>query len=515
MYANKSVRGSLAAQPLRLKAARLEKEGDLAGAFAAYEQAVAHDATDPELLSALARLAGRLDMHAQAVGLWSRLSLVDPGGCATSLGYAKALIDAGRFPEAVEVLKMALLLHADEPRLWATLGLALTYAGQASEALTFLDEAVRLAPASAEPLYNRGLALCDLARLDQAEVDFRAACKLARKGPDRATIEFSLATLVLARGDLQTGWVLYERRLSPDWPKSLVFQAPGRQLTAGGAVAGRSILVFAEQGVGDEIMFASTVPDLLDELGAQGRLALAVDGRLVHLFQRSFPSAHVCAHASPRFGTRVKRQTREPLSGRVDLWSPLASLAQRYRPAIGDFPRTAYLRPDPARVAHWKAWLGNERPAVGLSWRRGKTSGESLRRAPTLQQWVELLRTPGVQFVNLQYGECEQDLSLLTRMSGVEIRRPPDLNIKDDLDDLAALCSALQAVVSIQNATSMLAGACGARLLLLTGPGSWFQLGDDRPPWFPDARICPTDSFSDWTPALGAAAKAIGRLACP
>jgi hypothetical protein len=117
-----------------------------------------------------------------------------------------------------------------------------------------------------------------------------------------------------------------------------------------------------------------------------------------------------------------------------------------------------------------------------------------------------------VQFVNVQYGDCADDLALLTQINGIEIRQPPELNIKDDIDDLAALCSALQAVVAIQNATSVLAGACGAPVVFVTGPGSWFQLGEEHVPWFAETRLCATDSFADWTPALSAAAEQIRRI---
>ena len=507
------MRSSLAVKPLRLKAARLEREGDLAGAFQAYEEAVALAPQDPELLAALAGLASQLEMHDHAVLLWSRLSLTDPGGCTTALGHARALIAAARLSEAVEVLKAALQVHPQEPRLWTTLALALTYAGRAAEALTFFDEAIRLGPDLPGAVYNRGLAYCDLGRYAEAEADFRSAARLSRKPPERATVEFSLATLALARGDLASGWQLYERRLSPDWSRSVTFQGAGRRLGRGDTLTGRNVLVLAEQGIGDEIMFANTLPDLIEELGPAGRLVLAVDARLADLFRRSFPAAEVCAHTTQRVGTRLRRAPRTAPAGRIDAWSPLASLAGRYRQAVADFPRAPYLRPDPARVAHWRGWLGDARPAVGGTWRSGKVAGDRQRYAPGLPQWAELLRTPGVQFVNIQYGDCAEDLARLAQTSGIEIRQPPGLNIKDDIDELAALCAALQAVVSIQNATGALAGACGARVLFVAGPGSWTQLGQAYAPWYADARLCVTDSYGDWAPALSAAAEELRRLA--
>ncbi len=509
MASNTDALRSMAAKPLRLKAARLQRDGDLAGAFKAYEEAVALAPQDPDLLIALAELASQLEMTDVAVRLWAHLTGAGQAGPVAVEGYARALIAAARLPEAIDFLKSALPAHAGEPRLWTTLCLALTYAGRASDALTFFDEGIRLDPRLAAGVYNRGLALCDLGRLADAEADFQAALKLARKGSDRATIEFSLATLALARGDLASGWPLYERRLSPDWPKSVAFQGSGRRLGPGDSLSGRSVLVLAEQGISDEIMFANILPDLVDEVGSNGPLIVAVEGRLVSLFQRSFPSAEVCAHATPRVGTRPMRRTQTALSGRVDLWSPLGSLAQRYRQTVADYPRAPFLRADPARVEHWRAWLGSDRPAFGITWRSGKIAGDRQRLAPTLQQWAALLQTLGARFVNIQYGDSAPDLALLEQLSGVEIRQPPGLNIRDDL---AALCSALDGVVGIQNATTVLAGACGAPLTVVAGPGSWFQLGQDQAPWFADARICATEHFGDWTIAITKAAAEIGRM---
>lgn len=504
---------AMATKPLRLEAERLQREGDLAGAFKVYEAAVALAPEDPELLMALADLAGQLEMNEVAVGLWAHVNRVDPAGRQAADGYARALIAAARFPEAIDVLKSALQRHPQEPRLWTTLGLALTYAGRATEALTFFDEGVRLDPSLAAAVYNRGLALCDLGRLAEADAEFQAACRLARTGSERATIEFSRATLALGRGDLKAGWALYEHRLSPDWPKSVAFQGVGERLVQGDSLAGRRVLVLAEQGIGDEILFANTLPDLVNEIGQDGRLILAVDARLVDLFQRSFPTAEVCAHATPRVGTQPHRQTRDPVRGPVDFWTPLASLAQRYRCSIADFPRSPFLRPDPARVEYWRSWLGHSRPTFGITWRSGMVAGERQRFAPPLPGWTSLLQTPGVQFVNIQYGDCAQDLAQLKQMSGVELRQPLGLNVKDDLDDLAALCTALDGVVSIQNATGALAGACGAPVVFLARPGSWPQLGQERPPWFADARICAANDVSDWAAAMSAATEEVRQIA--
>jgi len=140
--------GADAAKQLRARAARLEREGDLAGAFEAYEQAAALAPEDPALLSALAELASQLGMHDQAAALWGHLMRADPGGAAPALGFARALTAAGRFTDAMELLKSTLQVHPQAAPLWSALGLTLTYAGRSAEALTFFDEALRLDPRS-------------------------------------------------------------------------------------------------------------------------------------------------------------------------------------------------------------------------------------------------------------------------------------------------------------------------------------------------------------------------------
>jgi tetratricopeptide (TPR) repeat protein len=504
-------RESLTAKALRQKAARLQSGGDLAGAFQAYEAAVALAPKDPELLAALASLASQLEMHDHAVQLWAHLSLGNPAQCATTLGYARALIAAARFNEAVDVLKAALQIDPEEPRLWTTLGLALTYEGRASEAFTFFDEGVRLGPTLTAALYNRGLAWCDLERFEDAEADFAGALKLSRKPAERATIEFSIATSALARGDLSRGWALYERRLSPDLAYPVIFQGLGRRAAEDESFVGRSVLVLEEQGIGDEVLFANILPDLIAEIGPAGRLVIGVEPRLVDLFRRSFPSAEILPHATERVGTRRRRRLVAPPAGRIDIWTPIASLLPRYRPTVASFPGVPYLRPDPARVGHWRAWLG-DRPAIGLTWRSGMINGERQRLYPSLPDWAELLRIPSVQFVNLQYGDSEDDVRILEQLSGAEIRQPPGLDIKNDIDDLAALCAAVQAVVSVQNATGALAGACGANVVFVASPGAWTQLGQPHVPWYARAQACAPDYPGDWKRAVTRAKAAVQSL---
>jgi hypothetical protein len=329
-------------------------------------------------------------------------------------------------------------------------------------------------------------------------------------------IDFAAATLALARGDIGSGWDAYEARFSRELSKAVTFEAPGRRWTPMAGLSGKRLLVVAEQGLGDELMFANVLPDVLDDLGPDGRLTVAVEPRLTELFRRSFPAATVIAHATDRHqGRRRRTVPGAPEPGGVDYWAPLASLLRRYRRTAADFPSKAgYLRPDPARVAHWRRWLGEGPPVVGITWRSGALLGDRRRNYPALERWVPMLRTPGVRFVNLQYGECADELRTLSDLSGAPILEAPGLSLRDDIDDLAALCGALDLIVGVGNATGALAGACGCPLALIGGPSAWPRLGrDDAYPWYPHARALAAPAFGEWEAVMAGAAALIGDLA--
>jgi hypothetical protein len=190
----------------------------------------------------------------------------------------------------------------------------------------------------------------------------------------------------------------------------------------------------------------------------------------------------------------------------------MGSLMRRFRRRLEDYPKQGgYLTADPARVAHWRAWLGDGAPTVGISWRSGKALGERQRFYPPQDLWSPLLATPGVRFVNLQYGDCAAELAAF-RAGGATILEPPDLDLREDIDDLAALACALDLVVCVSNATGALAGASGANLALIGAPAAWPRLGTDAYPWYPQARALVAPAFGDWAPAMEAARKLVAEL---
>ena len=494
-------------------AAHLEAAGRLAAALEAYEAVLARGGEDVEALSGLARIAGRLDMAAQALALWEQVVALDPARLEAVDGRARMLAELGREGEAVELLRAAILAQPHEARLWNSLGLLVNARGDSASALAMFDEAVRLEPTLAAALHNRGDVRFDLGELTLAEADFDAAARHAT-GPDQtAAIAFARALLHLHRGELAQGWDAYEARLSPDALAAPVFLVPGRSWTPDTPLDGVHLLSIGEQGVGDEVMLLGLVPDLLAALGPQGRLTLALDPRLCALARRSFPGAEVMPHRTEQREGRAHRSVAEPPGRPLDVFAPLGSLPRVFRRTLEAFPRAAYLRPDPARVAHWRAWLAREAggaPALGLSWRSGLQGGRRSRHAPALADWGPLLGA-GARVVHLQYGAEPAELAALDALAPAPLLRPPGIDLREDLDDLSALCVALDRIVSIPNATAALAAASGADTWFLTAPNAWPRLGTDSYPWYARTRSFAAERFGAWGEVVERVAEAIIR----
>jgi tetratricopeptide (TPR) repeat protein len=493
----------------------LESEGRFDSALAAYSDAFERSAQDPVLASDIGRLALRLGEHAIAEQLFVIHLAADPASLDSRIHLAHALRELHRYDEAMAVLTPAIQDNPQEATLWAALGAVLTHRGRPAEALTFLDEALRLRPGAGALLYARGNALADLGDQVRAIADYAAAIE-ALPSADGARVRLAMALSKLAAGDLAGGWDDYCARLSPHSAKPVVFATDARPWAfdpdePSDALRGRALMLFAEQGLGDEVMFANVVPDVIEALGPQGRLTLAVEARLAPLFARSFPDAAVVAHRTwIDDGTRLRDAGG---AGDFDLWAPMAAPLRRFRRGAADFPdRPRFLTADPARVAHWRAVLGAQPGRkVGILWKSLKLHGERLRQFAPFDLWAPVLRAPGVTIVNLQYGDCADELAHAREAFGVEVWQPPGIDLKQDLDDVAALTCALDLTIGFANATINLAGACGAPTWLITPGASWTKLGTDRYPWYPQMRCFSAAQAGGWEAVMEAVAQALGE----
>ena len=492
-----------------------ERAGDFTNSVKAYEAALQLLPNHSEVANDLGRLAHRMGMHQQAEKLFRHYMEHAPHEAQGYNNLATSVKDQGRVDEAVEILRAAITAMPESSMLWNTLGTVMIEGGDLANAATFIAEAVRLDPKFNKGRYNLSQVKLHLGEVEDALVDCEAALAKTATADDREMMKLARSSYQLALGRLGPGWDDYEARLSPQFADVTHFAIDRPRWAPGQDIAGKDFLVVGEQGLGDEVLFANVLPDIVRDLGPDGRLRIAVEPRLVDLFRRSFPGAEVSAHVTRVWATKPLRLVPGTDLETVDLWTPMASLMRQYRRTLADYPTdpAGYMAADPERVAHWRRLLADAGPApkVGLLWKSAVTAGHRHRYFSPFEQWAPVLRTPGVAFVNLQYGDCEAELEQARRDLGVEIWSPPGIDLKKDLDDVTALACAMDLVIGFSNATFNLGAAAGAPSWLISAPGAWPRLGlTETYAWYPQARVFVPDAYQDWGPVF---ARIAGDLA--
>jgi tetratricopeptide (TPR) repeat protein len=428
--------------------------------------------------------------------------------------FAAALIRCNQQENAREVLEYALEL--DPKNYDAQINLCNVYQtiGKPEEALRTAFRALELRPTAAVAHNNLGTALGDLNLVEESRQAFITAntldpkfipavinlaqveiklgnypegtrlyeevLKLKHISPNQAElVRYYLGYAYLYQGQLGKGWDFYEYGFGQLLPRGALratrrFRQPrwnGEDLT------GKSLLIWREQGLGDEIEFSTC----LNDLAASGASVIVeTDPRLVSIYQRVYPS----------FTVRAERIGEDLFSNidDFDVQCPVGSLPRLFRRTMEDFerPRPLWLA-DMARADDFRERLAGYRgkKLVGICWRSGLFSIVRNENYTALPDWSEVLSDPEVQFVNLQYGDCEHELTEIENQLGIQILRWPDLDLKNDLEGVIALMSELDCVISVGTAVGSLAGAVGMRCFLLTKK-AWMMLGEEkRYPWFP------------------------------
>ncbi|HEV7227179.1 tetratricopeptide repeat protein [Brevundimonas sp.] len=492
-----------------------EKVGRFVEAIQAYEAALALLPEDPAIAHDLSRLAQRLGHLEIAEKLLQKFLAAEPGHIDGTNNLACVLREQNRYDEAIDLLRGMIQIEPASALLWNTLGTVLSDQGRMAESLPFFEEALRLEPDLAKARYNRANARQPLGDLAGALEDFDAALEGAEPGYEAAMMRMARAMTLMGVGRIPEGFHEYEVRLDPDMPDAMQV-VTGSPRRTDEPLAGRSLLIVGEQGLADEMVFGGCVGDAIKAVGPDGWVHVAVEPRLVTLFQRSFPTACVVGHRTVRINGRLHRiipdvDDRTESERPIDFWTPMATLLADFRPSVDAFPdRAGYLTPDPERVARWKAELAalGDGLKVGLHWKSLILSGSRGRYFSSFDRWRPVLETPGTVMVNLQCGDVADDLAQ-AEAAGVRIWTPP-FDLKDDLEDLAAMSCALDLVIGPGIAGTNIAAAVGARTWMLTAPDDWHTLNTDRYPFYPHTRLFKR-SFDGWPQSIAEVRSALDR----
>ena len=460
------------------------KADDLAAAEALFREALDEDIEHPGALHGMALIARTQEKWDVGAELMRRALLGNPndGLMYSTLG---SILESGeRFDDAVAAYKLGLRFLPRNTVLLNNLGSVLMRMGQRSQALAAFKQAIDLGETAAETLTNYATALSDVGQFERAEPYYK---KMLDLYPAPSGHQFLYGGQLLKNGLWKDGWTYYDRRFLKEEFRGHErnFRAP---MWDGTALGDRAMLLWGEQGIGDEIRFAGMVRDALD---SGGEIAIECSPKLAALFERSFPGITVI----------VAPYTAGPhADAHFDVMCPLGTLGRFSRPNAESFPRhQGYLTTDPARVRDLAARLQAiaSGPTIGVCWRSGMAGTFRSDYYTTVQELGPLFRIEGATFVNLQYDVTDAEIAEVRSRHGVTLHRWDDLDLFNDLDGAAALTQGLDLVISAATSVSCMGGALGVP--------TW----EFRPTPVPENFLI--DGFCPWFPSLRYADKRLGE----
>ncbi|OJX68144.1 tetratricopeptide repeat protein [Magnetospirillum sp. 64-120] len=362
---------------------------------------------------------------------------------------------SGQMDEAVKLARRLLSQQRHHPGALSILGDDALERGDNAAAIRFFSQALKVDPKSKVLFNNLGVAQRRSAAFGAAEKSFRQALGIDPSYPEARQ---NLADALLRANDWDHGFVEYESRWDVARPDSVWRPFERRKLWRVGEPVPAKVLVWGEQGIGDEILWLGGLTDLQ---AAGAKVWVECDPRLVVPLQRVFPDAVIC----PRQPVPDSRLTSD---GDV-LNVPAGSLLGRLHACGAVQPRRGgHLRPDAQRVAEFRHILEalGPGPYVGVSWRSRNAKLGPVKSLP-LDQWGAVFRQRAATYVNLQYGDTDADIAATEARHGVKIHTLPDVDRFDDMDGLLALVQALDLTLSTSNISAHLAGALGKECWLL------------------------------------------------
>jgi tetratricopeptide (TPR) repeat protein len=469
----------------------LAQQGQPEEGFRCLEEALRLQPGDAEALYNLGNVLRQLDRTDEAVARYQKSLQVQPGRADAYNNLGLALIQSRRFGEAAVLLRQGVRLRPEMASGHNNLGLALTDLGRFGEAEVCFHEALRLQSGYVDAHNNLGIAYRKQGRLDEALACFQVALWL---DPRSVGAHFNRALTLLQQGNLAEGWAEYEWRWQFEHMTPPSFAEPRWD---GTPLAGRTILLTTEQGLGDTIQFIRYAP-LLQRQGAQ--VVVECPAALV-------PLLRTCA------GIDRLLARGEPLLA-FDTWAPLLSLPGLLGTTLNTIPaEVPYLHAEPARVEAWRQRLAEERGfKVGVVWQGARKYPDDHWRSVPLARFAPLAAVEGVRLVSLQKGPGTEQLRTV---------RFPIAELTPELDaeggaflDTAPVMKNVDLLVMSDTSVTHLAGALGVPVWLATSAAPdwrWLSAREDSP-WYPTFRLFRQTRLGDWTDVFERLAAELRRL---
>ena len=353
-----------------------------------------------------------------------------------------------KLDEAINAYKKSIILKADYADAYSNMGTALKDQGKLDEAINAFNKAITLNPNHSQAYSNMGNTFQDQGKIEEAILAFQKSISL---NPNYPETYFNISLSLLQSGRIKEGLEEYEWRHKTKQCLTRYRHFPQPKWDGKTSLKDKTILLWCEQGIGDTMNWSSCL-NLLTSRAKH--VILECQEKLVPLLSRSFPNVEVKA---------VDRSSDADRDD-FDLHLPMGSLYKHFIDEIMENGMaSSYLVADPDRVKFWRDRLHSvgKGPYIGVCWKSSVKSAYRLQHYPPMSEWAPVFKVPDVTFINLQYKDYEDDIAQVQDELGVTIHNLDDIDQYGDIDEVAALCCALDMVVSTKATPPMISAGVG------------------------------------------------------
>jgi len=473
----------------------LQEQNRSREAIQAYQDAIEINPNYSKAYNNLGSILKTQGKFEEAIQAYRQAIKNSPSYCQAHNNLGIALSDQGKLEEAIQAYQNVLKINPNHLEACNSLGIVLKDLGKLEESVQAYQNAIKINSNHGPTYNNLGNALRDQGKLEKAVQAYKQAIEINPQFPEA---HHNLGTSLFLAGDFENCWKHYEWRWQcPNPHLSLKERHLPQRRWEGSELTDTSILVWAEQGVGDQITFASMFPSLLQ---AGAKVIVECEQRLIPLFKRSFPEI--------RFYPQESLPPAQLFDTNINYQIPMGSLGRWFRADQDSFSRNkqSYLKACPEETEKRRRKyqeLSNGSMLVGISWKSAgpDQSWSESRSIPLNDYWASVLSYEDCYFINLQYGDVKRELELLKLETGLAIYSDQEVYALEDLDNFAAQVSALDLVISIDNTTVHIAGALGQRVWTLLPHipyWRWMRDGEDTL-WYKNMRLFRQDHIGDWS----------------
>jgi hypothetical protein len=437
------------------------------------------------------------------------------------LKKARAFMEAGEPDDAWDIIDQILMDDPDDPRALIAAADIHEKSNRLTTCYQFAERAATRAPNIADCWIMFGRALDRIYRLEDAELSYKRALELAKTEGHRITSLMNLGGLYVTMGRWEEAeetsrqalalspghWkirgnlglaCLAQHKWSEGWEhfEAIIGTSSRRRFQYGqepewDGSPNQTVIVHGEQGLGDEILFASMMPQIIRD---SKKVIIDCDARLAGLFKRSFPEAKVYG---TRWATSDSGQKWAPEDCSFDASISSGGLGKFYRQKHEDFPGTPFLRADPERVTMWKALFERKRPAIGIAWTGGVQWTGAKFRKWELEQLMPLYKAVEAHWVSLQYKDASKEIASFNTHKRTQITQYPFGTLTKDYDDTVAMVEALDLVICVPTAILHVAGGLGKECWVFVPKQSPWVLAKDMP-WYKSVKVFRQREDGSW-----------------